>query len=373
MRLITGALALALALILASCAPTAILPTVDSGAAQREAYLQQEIAIEAFVDNLRRLYFIGGKILEANADLCGERSKPEYGFALANRDYFPQDYWLAAYTLYGLDQSARVGLLLPDSPAAASGIVLGDHVLALDGEILPDGVALYAAYAKMLEEAEGKPVMLDLMDRRVAVAPIRICDYDMLLLNDIEVTNALADGDRIYVTGGMMRFAQAKEELAFVHSHELAHNVMGHAGKKAGNILLGSLVDVLIAATTGVQSSTFGQVGALVYSQEFEAEADYMGLYLMARAGYDISEAPKFWRRMATLSPAAINHATTHPTTPERFVAMGSAVEEILGKTATGVALMPNLASEIKLKKRKPAAEREPRTPLGHKTDQSRF
>ena len=34
------------------------------------------------------------------------------------------------------------------------------------------------------------------------------------------------------------------------------------------------------------------QAGAGAYSQEFEAEADYVGLYLMGRAGMAVDEVP---------------------------------------------------------------------------------
>lgn len=41
--------------------------------------------------------------------------------------------------------------------------------------------------------------------------------------------NAFADGDPIYVTTTMMRFAE-DDELHVVLARELAHNAMGHSG-----------------------------------------------------------------------------------------------------------------------------------------------
>ena len=44
-------------------------------------------------------------------------------------------------------------------------------------------------------------------------------------------TRAFADGTKVFLTRGMMRFAQSDEELALVVAHETAHNIMGHIDK----------------------------------------------------------------------------------------------------------------------------------------------
>ena len=50
--------------------------------------------------------------------------------------------------------------------------------------------------------------------------------------------------------------------------------------------------------------------------------------------------------RMAVIHPASIetNHSSTHPSTPERFVALESAVEEIRAKLNAGQPLVPEVA-----------------------------
>jgi len=45
----------------------------------------------------------------------------------------------------------------------------------------------------------------------------------------------------------------------------------------------------------------------MAFSQDFEAEADYVGLYHAARAGYDIENAPYIWRRFAASDPRGID------------------------------------------------------------------
>ena len=62
-----------------------------------------------------------------------------------------------------------------------------------------------------------------------------------------------------------------------------------------------------------------------------------------ARGGFDISVAPDLWRRMAIKGTAAIDFATTHPTTARRSAVLEMIVAEINGKKARGLELKPYL------------------------------
>jgi predicted Zn-dependent protease len=78
-------------------------------------------------------------------------------------------------------------------------------------------------------------------------------------------------------------------------------------------------------------------------ARDFEREADYVGLYLTARAGIPIDDAPKFWRRMAVANPASTKGGflASHPPAAERFLALEATVAEIKSKLATGEPLLP--------------------------------
>ncbi len=112
---------------------------------------------------------------------------------------------------------------------------------------------------------------------------------------------------------------------------------------------------------TGVNTQgVFSEVGARAYSQDFEAEADYVGLYIAELAGYNIDEAPYFWRKMGVKHPASINqnHAASHPSTPERFVAIEDTIKEINQKKIAGLQLMPNINEEKRSKRDVPPASK---------------
>lgn len=161
--------------------------------------------------------------------------------------------------------------------------------------------------------------------------------------------NAWADGEKIHVTPAMMAFANSDDELAFVLAHEVAHNMMKHVDSTQTNALAGQIVGALLDGlaasqgfgTHGAFQSLGGSVGQLTYSQAFEREADYIGLYLLAHAGRNYRETSDYWRRLSMRDPDAIYVNTTHPSNPERFVRMEKTAAEIDGKKRQKLALLP--------------------------------
>lgn len=169
------------------------------------------------------------------------------------------------------------------------------------------------------------------------------CSYSVIFRQDDQL-NAKADGRRVYIHSGMIRFCETDDELAIVVGHELAHNMLEHTRKKQTSMLLGAIVDAAIAGAAGVNTNNaFMKAAAVAYSQEYESEADYLGVYLAGRAGYKIDAAPLFWRKMAIEHPGSIMNRfnSTHPSTPERSVALRNTVAEIDAKRSARLALIP--------------------------------
>ena len=174
------------------------------------------------------------------------------------------------------------------------------------------------------------------------------CYYRFSIKED-EVLNAYADGKNVVVNTGMMNFLENDDELATILGHELAHNMMGHVEASGTNQMAGAFVGILIdsiAASQGVSTGgAFGSlgrsVGHLTYSVDFEEEADYVGLFIMSRAGYDADKAPDVWRRMSIESPNSIYNSTTHPSNAARYVALKKTIREIEYKRQKRLALLP--------------------------------
>jgi len=145
--------------------------------------------------------------------------------------------------------------------------------------------------------------------------------------------NAFAlPGGRIGVFEGMLRVAENRDQLAAVIGHEIGHVTARHGqarmnaqalrrlGLRVVNIALGvSGVPYSneIAAALGVGA----QYGILLpYSRNQELQADRLGLFTMARAGFNPEQAPALWRRMERLTPQrGPGFLATHPAPAQRI------------------------------------------------------
>lgn len=157
--------------------------------------------------------------------------------------------------------------------------------------------------------------------------------------------NAYADGKTAYINTGMIDFSSNDEELAVIIAHEMAHNILMHGDKKKTNGLIGEIIGAGVQVATGVDArQLFHDLGRLTYSQAFESEADYVGLYLVARAGYDYSKSPNLWRKMGMENSQNINVGllASHPGSSERYLALDAAVLEIQEKLKYGLDILPD-------------------------------
>ena len=331
---------------LAGCAPATMTPNITDEAALKEMHYQQEIALKEMENRNQRLQDVARPLLTANVDLCGQAVAPYTGMFLQTEATAPKDFKAAMGRVYGLDKYPTVIMLTKGSPAAKV-LQVGDVITQVNGKSLKTGKAGLQAI-KDTEEAMDAAAPLNLSIRRkgteqtVAVKMVMACDDPMIYENDDQV-NAYADGTAIHINKGIMNFAKNDTELAIVIGHELAHNTRGHMEARQGNALIGTLLGAAVTVATGVDVTRLGSdIGAGAHAQGFESEADYVGLYLTARAGYPIDEAPLLWRRMGADNPESIHlEGSDHPSTAKRYLALDATVKEIKAKQAKGQPLVP--------------------------------
>jgi hypothetical protein len=342
--LIVLVFASAAVLALGACAPTTERPTVDSAASNAEAKLQRGLAFENLERQRQRLNNVAFRVLTAGAELCGTKLRHSGGFSLRTLDMYTGAMRAAAADK-GIDANISVGSVALAGPAAQAGLQVGDNIVRIGEKPIPTGRDGMAAADKAIA---AKDPALSLAIVRggekidITLQRVPTCDYPVVYQTNAQL-NAYADGSKIVMFSGMVRFAATDEELALIVAHELAHNMRDHIDAKKGNAVLGAILDGLFQGLTGVSTGgAFSNAAANANSPDFEAEADYVGLYVMARAGYAIADAPTFWRRMAVENPGGISHTSSHPATNDRFVALQSAIAEIEGKRAAGLPLVPN-------------------------------
>lgn len=340
-------------------APRSALPPADAAAVERERLVQQELAFRIDRDRRQRLADLSWPLLRDGAPLCADSVAPRFGFAFESTEEYEED-WRAAGRAAGLREAPTVSVVARAGPADHAGIRRGDVLTHVGRFRLPPGRRGVELGYRWLREFAGEaapfpavPVRLQREEEPFVqeLLPELLCDYPVLLQEDQSI-NAFADGSVVVITTGMMRFTESDAELQSVIAHEIAHNLAGHLAARRKNLLAGTLLglgaDVLLsragADTGGALTLAGAQVGARAYSQEFEREADYVGMYLLSRAGIQTRDVAMFWRRLAAESTGSIrnDHAASHPSTPERFIRLDAAHEEIEAKRRAGLPLLPN-------------------------------
>lgn len=350
---------LGMAVLLAGCAQSPA-PAKTAGHATRS--VPGKPLEPAAPDEWARVERVALAVFRGGRQLCGHQVAPTLGLAYANRDSFNPALQPAADELLGFDEHLKVTRIVEGSPAAKAGLQAGDVLMTVGGRLVPSGAGAAAAFAGLVRTlpAGGRPVPLAVqragVARQLAVTPELACDFDITVMASDEV-NAYTDGRTIRVMSGLLGMVVDDDELALVLAHEVGHNIMNHIAlqkwQALGGAVAGTMMDVL-ADAIGVDShgrfTRAGiQAGTLRHSVGRERQADYIGLYVMARAGFNVDVAPQLWRRMAALMPRESKVMPTHPAPPERLAALERAVAEIKAKQASGRPLLPDQATIARL------------------------
>jgi predicted Zn-dependent protease len=165
---------------------------------------------------------------------------------------------------------------------------------------------------------------------------------------DSDVVNAFAlPGGFFYVNSGLILHADEESELAGVMAHEIAHVCARHGTKQAtkGEIAQLAMIPAMIfipytlagyAIYQGMQFAI--PMAFLQFTRTDEAEADYLGLQYMYKAGYDPNAFVAFFEKVASdekKQPGTIPKIfSTHPPTPERIKASQKEIATILPQRA---------------------------------------
>ncbi|WP_419833115.1 M48 family metallopeptidase [Endozoicomonas atrinae] len=160
-------------------------------------------------------------------------------------------------------------------------------------------------------------------------------DYWTITPMDMSAPNAFAtSGYNIAVYHSIFPLAKNQAGMACILGHEMGHVLAKHVGQ--------SLSDVIFLNKQALASIPF----ANSISQNRETQADEIGIYLTALAGYDPSECSRVWDRMTAfggnLREVVNIFLSTHPTNKTRMNALkqhGNALQEYYSNKPQGLGL----------------------------------
>jgi hypothetical protein len=361
--------------------PTTQVATPAPQPAHSEQFRQQQLVIESDLRQQQRVEEVGHALLIAASPFCPGARAPRAGVRFANVHSFAGEYQEAARSLGFTDTLVIVGVTR-GSTAARSGLSLGDRLIAVNGGPPPLGQNAASLLARELVARPKDPPRVTLEQGpirfltddgagddpgasaaagvggqlSVAIPADTVCGLSLVATRRDDLS-AWADGANVTITSAMLRFVANDDELAALLAHEIAHNALRHVqahGQMGAGVPSGVIVDIMFAPPTtpktptthGVSSqgepTTHGaNVGSTAFTEDVELEADYIAMYVLARAGRPTAKAPGFWRRIARENPGGVKYATTHPTTVGRFVRLDEVSREIERKIASREELRP--------------------------------
>ncbi|RDA93666.1 hypothetical protein CP533_4888 [Ophiocordyceps camponoti-saundersi (nom. inval.)] len=153
-----------------------------------------------------------------------------------------------------------------------------------------------------------------------------------------KIANAfILPGGKVFIHSHLFEACSSEDALAAVLGHELAHSSLEHQAEDASavwasTLTIGSLFLAAGAVPGFIMFCFCGAFGGfylrdlflrLPWRRRHEAEADYVGLMMMAEACYDPRAAVGFWRKMEILQKDnkvdAFELFSTHPTNQNRL------------------------------------------------------
>lgn len=180
--------------------------------------------------------------------------------------------------------------------------------------------------------------------------------FTIKIIDSDEINAFALPGGFFFVNSGLILNADAEAELAGVMAHETAHVCAHHAVReqtRLNYLQFGAIPLIFVGGWSGFGIYEGASVGVPVtfmrYSRAFEAQADYLGLQYMYRAGYDPQAFIRFFEKVQALEkrrPGAVAKAFAyHPQTPERILRSQEEIATILPRRANSIVTTPEFAT----------------------------
>jgi len=173
-----------------------------------------------------------------------------------------------------------------------------------------------SAYREVLREfplstnPETNAMIRRVGERVAAVANQPAYEWEFAVIQDDKIANAFClPGGKVAFFTGILKHTQSEAGVATVMGHEITHAIQRHGVERISRGIIEQVaqVGVIAGAASGKVDprvaqgvlSAYGVGVSLPFNRTQESEADFIGLQLMAKAGYDPHEAVGFWERLS--------------------------------------------------------------------------
>lgn len=212
-------------------------------------------------------------------------------------------------------------------------------------------VAIGKEYAKQVEQSARlikDPVVTEYVNRiaqNVAENSDLTIPLTVKVIDSPQINAFALPGGFLFVNSGLIAAADDEDELAGVMAHEIAHVAARHWASQMTKetILSYATIPLIFVPMTypvymGIsEAMNFGiPIAFLKFSRADEAEADYLGIQYMYKAGYDPNAYVTFFGKILNeerRDPGSVPSIfMDHPPTPDRMIKSEEEIKQILPK-----------------------------------------
>ncbi len=180
-------------------------------------------------------------------------------------------------------------------------------------------------------------------ERIAAVSDKKDYEWEFSLVKNDAANAFCLPGGKVVVFTGILKYAKNDDQLATVISHEIAHALARHGAERVSMSKvksgIGTIGNIVLTGIGSPYSNVFNQAYGITtqfgvmlpYGRMHEHEADEIGIILMKKAGYNISEALNFWSNMSQNSKGNVEFFSTHPSSENRITHIKEIIKRIEG------------------------------------------
>lgn len=167
-------------------------------------------------------------------------------------------------------------------------------------------------------------------------------NWEVTVFADDQANAFALPGGKIGVNSGLLKVARSQDQLAAVIGHEIGHVIAQHSNERMSIQYATQTGMQMLQALSGEASAEKQQLFALLglgsqvgialpFSRKHEAEADLIGLQLMAKAGFDPRQSITLWQNMAAANGSGgLEFLSTHPANDTRINGLQANMDEAL-------------------------------------------